>query len=266
MSWNTALSSAAELAERLRSFEARRGLYPPLQADADRVAVARQVRPAAVSARAAAAPTAPFASADLQTAGLPDAGAGGGEAIFVKPAPTGREAPNAASDGDVSGTFDRDHSLHHEAQALREAMTADLLETDPVDADVMARRSARCLIPEDLEDFDTSGEDDAPTLGTVLGERRHTPRKQQVIAAYLTAPGMTNIIPARIIDMSATGARVEMTPLGRAGGVPAASLPDRFILVLRHDRIEFDCEIAWQKEWLMGVRFLGMSRPTSDKR
>lgn len=161
---------------------------------------------------------------------------------------------------------DRDRSSRQEAQALSDAMTADFLDSDPLDADVMARRSARCLIPEDLEDLDASSEDATPYLGTLLSERRRAPRRQQVIAAYLTAPGMTNIIPARIIDMSATGARVEMTPLGRAGGVPAGNLPEHFILVLRHDRIEFDCTIAWQKEWLMGVRFLGMSRPTADRR
>ena len=97
-------------------------------------------------------------------------------------------------------------------------------------------------------------------------ESRRAPRNQQSLPAYITGPGMGNIIPARVIDMSATGAKVELTPMGRSTGIPLGDLPDRFALVLRQDRMEVDCEIVWRDEWLLGVRFLGFPRPMQDKR
>ncbi|MCB1520501.1 MAG: PilZ domain-containing protein [Hyphomicrobiaceae bacterium] len=97
-------------------------------------------------------------------------------------------------------------------------------------------------------------------------EHRRAPRKNQALPAYLTGAGMANIIPARVIDMSATGAKIELTPMGRSTGIPMTALPDRFVLVLRHDKMEVDCEAVWREEWLLGVRFLGFPRPQKDAR
>lgn len=96
-------------------------------------------------------------------------------------------------------------------------------------------------------------------------ETRRAPRKSHMLPAYVTAPGMANIIPARVLDMSATGAKIELTPMGRATGVPMTHLPDRFMLVLRQDKMDVDCEIVWREEWVIGVRFLGFPRPSQRK-
>lgn len=95
---------------------------------------------------------------------------------------------------------------------------------------------------------------------------RGAPRKNHTLPAYLTAPGMSNVVPARVIDMSATGAKIELMPLGRSSGIPMGDLPDNFILVLRVDRMEVDCELIWQNDWMIGARFLGVPRPTPDRR
>ena len=116
-----------------------------------------------------------------------------------------------------------------------------------------------------IEDDRTRPAIEAPEVGET-SEGRRAPRKPQSLPAYITGPGMSNIIPARIIDMSATGAKVELTPMGRSTGIPLGFLPDRFVLVLRHDRMEVDCEIVWQEDWLLGLRFLGFPRPMQDKR
>lgn len=77
---------------------------------------------------------------------------------------------------------------------------------------------------------------------------------------------MSNVIPAKVVDMSATGAKVELVPLGRSAGIPMGFLPDRFLLVLRNDRMEVDCEVMWQEEWFAGLRFLGFPRPMQERR
>lgn len=110
-----------------------------------------------------------------------------------------------------------------------------------------------------------------PASGEAGGEADHVeeriaPRKPQSLTAYVTAPGMSNVIPARVVDMSATGAKIELTPMGRSTGIPLGYLPDRFVLVLKQDRMEVDCETVWQEQWLMGLRFLGFPRPTKEKR
>lgn len=78
-------------------------------------------------------------------------------------------------------------------------------------------------------------------------------------------PGMSNIIPARVVDMSATGAKMELTPLGRSSGIPMGDLPNQFNLVMRVDRMEVDCEMIWQVDWLIGIRFLSVPRPTHER-
>lgn len=133
------------------------------------------------------------------------------------------------------------------AEEVARAITAELADADLI-KDVSAAPAS-----EVKEAAETS-------------ESRRAPRKQQSLPAYITGPGMGNIIPARVIDMSATGAKVELTPMGRSTGIPLGDLPDRFALVLRQDRMEVDCEIVWRDEWLLGVRFLGFPRPMQDKR
>jgi hypothetical protein len=76
---------------------------------------------------------------------------------------------------------------------------------------------------------------------------------------------MSNIIPARVVDMSTTGAKMELTPLGRSSGIPMGDLPNQFNLVMRVDRMEVDCEMIWQVDWLIGVRFLSVPRPTHER-
>lgn len=134
---------------------------------------------------------------------------------------------------------------------VAETVMADLADADllePVTAYV-AETDAQASEPEAAE----------------LAETRRAPRKSHMLPAYVTATGMANIIPARVLDMSATGAKIELTPMGRATGVPMTHLPDRFTLVLRQDKMDVDCEIVWREEWIIGVRFLGFPRPSQRK-
>lgn len=53
----------------------------------------------------------------------------------------------------------------------------------------------------------------------------------------------------RMIDLSRTGARLEMKMAGK--------LPDHFILVLSHDgRLRRQCLVVWRSETAVGVEFI----------
>lgn len=92
-------------------------------------------------------------------------------------------------------------------------------------------------------------------------EGRRAPRKSSVIGGTITAASMVAERPCKIVDMSATGARLRLMPTSdQTKGLPAG-VPDAFTLVLRVDRIEVDCEVAWRKEREVGIRFRGVPRP-----
>ncbi len=137
-----------------------------------------------------------------------------------------------------------------EQVSVADAITAALADADLIESPV--------TVPSPIEVIDDPADEQA--------EGRRAPRKSQIMPAYVTAPDMANVVPARVIDMSATGAKIELTPMGRATGVPMTHLPDRFVLVLRHDKMEVDCETVWREEWNVGVRFLGFPRPKPSAR
>lgn len=124
----------------------------------------------------------------------------------------------------------------------------DLIDDDFAEAGLIDVEEEMPLPPEEPEE-------DTP-------EARRAPRKSQSLPAFITSPEMANGVPARVVDMSATGARIELTPIGRAKGVPMTHLPERLLLVLRHDRMEVDCVVVWREEWQVGLRFLGFPRPS----
>ncbi|MGD9783944.1 MAG: PilZ domain-containing protein [Hyphomicrobiaceae bacterium] len=133
-------------------------------------------------------------------------------------------------------------------------------------AEAVARAIDEDLAIDDLiDDVDADSAEQSSTSAETA-EGRRAPRKNHVLPAYITGTGMSNTIPARVIDMSATGAKVELTPMGRATGVPMTEMPEKYILVLKHDKMEVDCETVWRRDWMIGVRFLGFPRPIQPQR
>lgn len=90
---------------------------------------------------------------------------------------------------------------------------------------------------------------------------RRAPRKSSIIGGIITSPSMVAERPCKVVDMSATGARIRLMPTSEeTRGLPAG-VPDAFTLVLRIDRLEVDCQVAWRKDREIGVRFRGGVRP-----
>lgn len=136
------------------------------------------------------------------------------------------------------------------AEPPRPRPVADVIDDDLIGAGLIDVEEEMTILPALPEP-----EDAAP-------DARGAPRKLQSLPAFVTSPEMASGVPARVIDMSATGARIELTPIGRAKGVPMSDLPERLLLVLRHDRMEVDCVTVWRDGWYLGLRFLGFPRPS----
>ncbi|MEQ1712027.1 MAG: PilZ domain-containing protein [Hyphomicrobium sp.] len=100
---------------------------------------------------------------------------------------------------------------------------------------------------------------------TSAAEGRRAPRKSSVIGGVITSSSMVAERACKIVDMSATGAKIRLMPTSdQTRGLPAG-VPDTFTLVLRVDRVEVDCEVAWRHDREFGVKFRGVPRPIAAK-
>ena len=88
-------------------------------------------------------------------------------------------------------------------------------------------------------------------------DRRTHARFSGVTDAEIALPGASVMIGARIVDMSPTGARIELrTATDETGTSVAPDLPAHFVMVLQPDGGEIECQLVWQSDDCVGVRFL----------
>ena len=90
---------------------------------------------------------------------------------------------------------------------------------------------------------------------------RKSRRRTTALPAMMTFKGMRVAVPCIVIDMSGTGARIELPPASMKQFGGADHLPDVMTLLLRADRMQVDCEVKWRRNGRIGVRFLGPPKP-----
>jgi len=103
----------------------------------------------------------------------------------------------------------------------------------------------------------------ATTTGTITdngAERRWAHRKACGNRATIKRQGTGTNITCAIVNMSTTGACLELTDLP-PNTDSSLHLPAYFTLAIRVDRMEIDCSIVWRKGAQIGVRFLAAPRP-----
>ncbi len=92
-------------------------------------------------------------------------------------------------------------------------------------------------------------------------DRRWAKRRTGVMAGQVVDLVSGAQISCVIRDMSATGARLAFGGVWRNGANDAGDVPDKFVLIVRIDKIEVDCEVVWRLANAVGVRFKGGMRP-----
>lgn len=91
------------------------------------------------------------------------------------------------------------------------------------------------------------------------GERRWAHRKPCGYAANIVRPGSGTNISCSIVNMSTTGACLNLRDLPPDTD-SSPHLPAYFTLTIRTDRMEIDCAIVWRKGTELGVRFMSAPR------
>ncbi len=90
-------------------------------------------------------------------------------------------------------------------------------------------------------------------------DKRFAPRRQSQTPAVVTFDGAMETLPCLIRDMSATGARLEWR---KAGNPFVSKWPDidRVWLMIRADRVMYDCKIVRRGDADIAVRFVAAPR------
>ena len=97
---------------------------------------------------------------------------------------------------------------------------------------------------------------------TVPGsENRFAPRRKGQTPALIYLEGAVESVPCLIKDMSTTGAKLELRSGWDNPFKSNLSHMDRIKLVVRMDRVMYDCKIVRRGETELGVKFTSMPKP-----
>ena len=93
------------------------------------------------------------------------------------------------------------------------------------------------------------------------GDNRFAPRKGANIPAQIYFDGTVRSVPCIIRDMSTTGAKLELTNGWDNPFKSEASEMSGIRLVVRQDRVMYDCKIVRRGETQLGVKFTSAPKP-----
>jgi hypothetical protein len=93
------------------------------------------------------------------------------------------------------------------------------------------------------------------------GEGRFAPRRNSQIPAQIYFDGTVTSVPCLIKDMSTTGAKLELKNGWDNPFRSSASDMDRIRLVVRMDRVMYDCKIIRRGDTELGVKFIAAPKP-----
>ena len=95
----------------------------------------------------------------------------------------------------------------------------------------------------------------------VAGESRFAPRRSSNIPAQIYFDGTVSSVPCNIRDMSTTGAKLELRDGWDNPFKSEASTMERIKLVVRMDRVMYECRIVRRGENELGVKFVAAPKP-----
>jgi PilZ domain len=91
--------------------------------------------------------------------------------------------------------------------------------------------------------------------GGNAGDNRFAPRRSSQIPAQIYFDGTASSVPCMIKDMSTTGAKLELREGWSNPFTSDASQMERIKLVVRMDRVMYECKIIRRGETELGVKF-----------
>lgn len=98
-------------------------------------------------------------------------------------------------------------------------------------------------------------------IAAKAGESRFAPRRSSAIPAQIYFDGTATSVPCMIRDMSTTGAKLQLRDGWDNPFKSDKSEMERIKLVVRVDRVMYDCKIIRRSDSELGVKFLAAPKP-----
>lgn len=98
-------------------------------------------------------------------------------------------------------------------------------------------------------------------MSAAAGDHRFAPRRKGQTPALIYLEGAVESVPCLIKDMSTTGAKLELRSGWDNPFKSNVSHMDRIKLVVRMDKVMYDCKIIRRGETELGVKFTSMPKP-----
>jgi hypothetical protein len=155
-----------------------------------------------------------------------------------------------------------DKKLRERAAALRPARTSAFIDRLNRVGSSVATRPAEDG-SETAANASSLCEAETPKPGKP--QRLRAPRKESSSTAYITFEDLSQPLECRVVNISATGARLRLTPRPSDVIIPPRDMPDRIILIFRTDRAQVDCAIQWRTASEIGVRFVSATRHSAQR-
>lgn len=100
-----------------------------------------------------------------------------------------------------------------------------------------------------------------PAVSVPGDENRFAPRRKGQTPALIYLEGAVESVPCMITDMSTTGAKLQLRSGWDNPFKSNVSHMDRIKLVVRMDKVMYDCKIVRRGETELGVKFTAMPKP-----
>jgi hypothetical protein len=97
-------------------------------------------------------------------------------------------------------------------------------------------------------------------------EQRFAPRRRDKLPAFIYFEGGNQSLDCFVRDLSSTGARLEMGEGWDEAFSSSVRRLDQARLVIRHDRVIYDCLITRRGDAEIGVKFLSAAKPFANGR
>ena len=104
-------------------------------------------------------------------------------------------------------------------------------------------------------------QDKTVSVSQSQSEHRFAPRRKGLTPAMIYAEDAVDGIPCLIKDMSTTGARLELQEKWTYPFKSTFGHMDRVRLVVRADRVMYDCKLIRRKDNEFGVKFTAPPKP-----
>lgn len=100
----------------------------------------------------------------------------------------------------------------------------------------------------------------APVQSDNAADQRFAKRKTSRMPGLIHHATFQQPLQCMVRDSSSTGALIEIAPIKGSAASALSRFPKQFTLTIPLERVAFECDLAWQNDRTLGVRYAAPAR------